>query len=99
MGHRGVPKVLLEATLSGADDTWNRVDGIDLGDAAYRKVNLCFTARGVRGTDDGSPRLLRGSPAIESAVMRPVDDLPARAISDRERQLRTRQLQALGYID
>ncbi len=99
IGHQGVRRKLVDVVLASFGDAWVRVPEISLGRYAYQNVNLCVLGSTLEGGEVAESRMAWGNQTIESTTLRPVDDLPARRISDRERALRIRQLQTLGYID
>jgi outer membrane protein assembly factor BamB len=90
---------LVDSTLASSTGAWRTLRAIPLGRWGYQKVDICLSAQLIAGADDASSRLVWGTPVISSAPLRPNGPRNRERVTEQERRLRERQLEAIGYVE
>ena len=87
-----------EIVDSDSKNQWSR-RRVTLGKYAYKQVRLCISTE-IEGRTRGPQALAWwANPIIESKTQRPPRLRIPRRVSEQERQLQERQLEALGYVN
>ena len=94
----GIERLIDDIVDSDSKDQW-RQRRVTLGKYAYKQVRLCISTE-VEGRAHEPQALARwANPIIESKTQRPPRLRIPRRVSEKERQLQERQLEALGYVN
>ena len=95
----GEPESMIDVSLDSADgDSWRR-ESFSLRRYGYKKITMCIETEAWGSVENPMERAVWALPRIRSRLQSPARP-PSRAmISQEERLLRQRQLEALGYIE
>lgn len=92
------PETILDVELDEHSPSPWRGREIPLARFGFQRVELCVEAEASGSMDNPHEVIAWANPLVRSPVQRPGDMPEEEPLTDRERELQLRQLQALGYV-
>lgn len=92
------PVTLLDATMTEETDPKWQGRFLPLGSPGYRWVKMCVRTEAVGDMKEPLKLVAWGNPLITSPAQRAALGIDEKGLAIRERELRRRQLRALGYL-